>query len=584
MSRMKSLCFLVVAVGCTEPGESPPPNPPPPWGVPISGGNLIVTRDGAHAVIADPDRDRILGVELASGRVVAEIPLRPLDEPGRLIEDGAGRIHVALRRGGALVTLASATSTEPAQRRSVCAEPRGLAWDAAHDAIHVACATGELVSLSAAGGEPIRSLRLERDLRDVVVAGDRLIATRFRTAEVLTLDAQGAIVDRKAPPPVTRFASLPDLAQQPAQAIPAVAWRTIALPDGRLVISHQRQRPGKLETSDGGYGGGCDGGPVEAALSVVGQDGTITDSAPTVTGALPVDIAVDRTGTRLAIVVAGDESVQVVSTQALERPDRDECGFPHPGERQLRADLGAPTSVAWTPADELVVFYPELPAIVVEKQGIQRTIELPGPVGYDAGRALFHRQTPLRLACASCHPEGREDGLRWDFSLLGVRRTQSLGGHILQRAPYHWGGDMRDLSTLMDDVFGRRMAGGQLSASERRSLGPWLDRIPAPASAPAADADAAARGQALFDSVQTGCTTCHAGPLLTNNQLANVGTGGPIKVPSLVGVGARAPFMHTGCAATLADRFSDCGGNGHGTLDGLTPAQLSDLAVYLDSL
>ena len=94
---------------------------------------------------------------------------------------------------------------------------------------------------------------------------------------------------------------------------------------------------------------------------------------------------------------------------------------------------------------------------------------------------MFHEQTPSGLACASCHPEGRDDGLVWKFQELGPRRTQVLAGSILSRAPYHWTGDQADLPTLMDDVFAVRMAGAQPTNSQHRSLGPLLERIPAPA-------------------------------------------------------------------------------------------------------
>jgi hypothetical protein len=74
-------------------------------------------------------------------------------------------------------------------------------------------------------------------------------------------------------------------------------------------------------------------------------------------------------------------------------------------------------------------------------------------------------------------------------------------------------------------------------------------------------------------------------PLYTNNALVFVGTGGMFKVPSLVGVAARAPYMHDGCAATLRDRFGTCGGgDAHGRTSGLTEAQLADLAAFLESL
>ena len=71
----------------------------------VSGGTLRVLSDGQTAVAADPDRDRVYVVDLTARAVSATVPLEAGDEPGRVIEDAAGRVHVALRRGGAVVTL-----------------------------------------------------------------------------------------------------------------------------------------------------------------------------------------------------------------------------------------------------------------------------------------------------------------------------------------------------------------------------------------------------------------------------------------------------------------------------------------------
>ena len=120
------------------------------------------------------------------------------------------------------------------------------------------------------------------------------------------------------------------------------------------------------------------------------------------------------------------------------------------------------------------------------------------------------------------------------------RRTQNVSGHIMLRAPYHWTGDMKDIPTLMDNVFSGRMEGGETTRSQKMSLGPFLDRVSAPLAPPATDAAAVARGQALFESTDTACTGCHNGQLLTNLQKFDVGTGGVFKVPSLIGVGGRA--------------------------------------------
>jgi cytochrome c peroxidase len=98
------------------------------------------------------------------------------------------------------------------------------------------------------------------------------------------------------------------------------------------------------------------------------------------------------------------------------------------------------------------------------------------------------------------------------------------------------------------------------------------------------DANAVQRGSALFASGGTGCITCHSGPKFTNNQTMNVSTCGLFQVPPLVGVGWRAPFLHNGCAATLADRFGKCATTGHGNLSQLASGDVTDLVQYLESL
>jgi hypothetical protein len=555
--------------------------------VPISGGTMLISRDQKYAVIADPDRDRVLSVDLRDTTNVVEVPLNTNDEPGRLIEDGAGRIHVALRRGGALVTFTDPATLHLAYSRPVCGEPRGLAWDSATDLVHVACTSGELVSLPAAGGAETRHLLLDRDLRDVIVQGTSLVVTRFKNAELLTISATGAITSRVQPPTVPRGFGQPSPDGQPTNAIPTVAWRTIALADGRLVMSHQRQRSGPLHETMGGYGGDCGQGPVEDAITVVPQGGAPQAVNPIVHGALPVDVAVNGAGDTLAFLTVGNNAVHTMPVTNLTAPDEDPCGMGGGGGDNQGQDqmLGAPTSLGYA-SNDLVVYYPELPALVIQlATGATKTVTLPGEFGYDSGRALFHRQTPIELACASCHPEAREDGLVWQFDTEGLRRTQMLAGNILMRAPYHWTGDMSDLPTLMDKVFAERMSGPPPTDSEKRMLPMFLDRVPSPKPAPIADAAAVARGQALFESTDTGCTSCHSGPILSTRAIVNVGTQGNFKVPSLLGVGSRAPYMHDGCAATLTDRFGTCGGGDlHGHTSQLTVSQKADLVAFLSSL
>ena len=240
--------------------------------------------------------------------------------------------------------------------------------------------------------------------------------------------------------------------------------------------------------------------------------------------------------------------------------------------------------MAFDGQDDVVLQSRQPPALVVPRRDAH--IPLSSTSVVQVGQAIFHANTGAGIACASCHPEGGEDGRVWRFLELGPRRTQSLRGGISQTAPLHWDGDMRDLAQIAEEVFTNRMGGPSLSAPQTEALTRWIDGIPLlPTSLPA-DVEAVARGKLVFESGQTGCIACHNGPRLTNNLTADVGTGRPLQVPSLLGLGARAPYLHDGCAPTLSARFGGTcgGGDRHGVTSTLTTQQVADLQSYLESL
>ena len=109
----------------------------------ISGGTLMIARDGRTAVAADPDLDVIWFANIGTGTPLGSLALQPGDEPGRIAQDATGRIHIVLRRGGAIVTVNPTTRTL-IERRAVCPAPRGIAYMADTDSLYVACAGGDL--------------------------------------------------------------------------------------------------------------------------------------------------------------------------------------------------------------------------------------------------------------------------------------------------------------------------------------------------------------------------------------------------------------------------------------------------------
>jgi hypothetical protein len=198
------------------------------------------------------------------------------------------------------VTIAPASGVITA-RRAVCAAPRGLAYESATDLVHVACAGGEVVSFPAAGGAATRTVMLDRDLRDVVVDNGRLLVTRFRTAEIVTVGPDGKTMERTKPP---AFSSIQVRKGQPFT--PSVAWRAIESPSGGMIMVHQRGVDDVIAPSQGSYGGSvaCDA-IVHTAVTTM-QNGVVASGPPVAGMVLPVDIAVSRDGSRVAIVSAGN--------------------------------------------------------------------------------------------------------------------------------------------------------------------------------------------------------------------------------------------------------------------------------------
>ncbi|WP_438003770.1 cytochrome-c peroxidase [Sorangium sp. So ce321] len=564
--------------------------PPPP----ISGGTLLIARDGHTAVAADPDRDGVWVFDTDGGEPRA-IPLERGDEPGRVVEDGAGRVHVALRRAGELATI-DVGAAKVLDRRAVCPAPRGLAYDASLDAIHVACAGGELVTLPAQGGAALRKLRLDADLRDVLVEGDRLLVSRFRSAETLVVGPDGEVLSRRSLPSFTPKATNAGVAPEYR---PSVAWRMVALPGGGAAMVHQRALTSPVVLAPTGYYGGddCDGDILHGAVSVLPPASAAPgDGAELPTPALwklplPVDIAVAPDGKRAAVVSAGSYIIEFIDLDTITSEDASgTCRINKPVQHSSQ-----PIAVAFTARGVAVVQFREPARIeVLDIDGRDNyyafdrgDVGLPGDSVGDPGHALFHEPPSgsRGIACASCHPEAHEDGHTWRFDKLGLRRTQTVAGGVLETAPFHWSGDQSDLTHLMQEVFVSRMHGVRPLDREIELLARFLDSVPAFPASPPDDLATVRRGEALFHDPQVGCATCHAGPMLTNNRNEDVGFGEAFQVPSLIGVSARAPFMHDGCAKTLRDRFDPaCGGDRHGDVSALAPAQLDDLVAYLESL
>lgn len=542
------------------------PSPPPP----IQGGTLLVTEAG-QVIAADPDRDVVFVVDLDNERVTATIALEAGDQPGRMAETAMGTVHVVLRGSGAIATIDVASGRLVA-RTPVCPEPSGVAVDDVGN-VHVVCTTGELVTGMARDGT-LRTVHLGGDLRDVVVHDGDLYVSRFKTAEVLRLDVDGNEVEDIHVAPV----------QTPDVRVPRVAWRLRSTPGVGVHLLHQMHQSSSLVGAPNAYYGSTCMGPVATVLTTVA--GPHIGVSQVLPGTLVTDFVVSPEGSRVATAVTGNafdpfEALPDVIVSELSDVSQSFCNS---GIRELSwADSYEVTSIAHTPDGALLIQSREPAVVLYKTEDETRVIELSDDSRADTGLALFHADAGRGITCASCHPAGREDGHTWSFEIEGLRRTQSLAGTLAQTAPYHWDGLMEDFETLMHEVFTGRMGGAELTPAYRDVFSDWLLTLTPPPSR--ATSDASERGRVLFSSAEVGCADCHAGPALTNNDTVDVGTGAALQVPSLLGIGLRAPFMHDGCAPTLADRFDPaCGGDRHGDVTHLSAEEIADLVAYLETL
>lgn len=164
----------------------------------------IPTKDLAHVVRVEANA---LDEDPLTVRTMGDVALGKDVEPGRTIAD-ASRARIALRRGGAIATVDLPSLA--VEKTRVCAAPRGLAL--ANDMLHIGCASGELLTLSASTNQEIKHRFLEPDLQDVALFGESIVAST-KTA-ILVVDPDGKVTPREgsgSPRNATAFVSLAHL-------------------------------------------------------------------------------------------------------------------------------------------------------------------------------------------------------------------------------------------------------------------------------------------------------------------------------------------------------------------------------------
>ncbi len=225
------------------------------------------------------------------------------------------------------------------------------------------------------------------------------------------------------------------------------------------------------------------------------------------------------------------------------------------------------------------------------------------------------------LACAGCHPDGRDDGHVWFGSeLLGgeqdlareyPRHTPTLAGRVGAVGPYGWeGGEgtlperiltgfamhswSRGKSQTKRPDYATNHSGDRSShAQQAAALALFLREglVPPPIERRPLTA-VERRGKTLFESSETRCGDCHdPADGYSNRSIVtlDVTSYGPardtsaFRVPSLLFAGATAPYFHDGRFRSLGE-LVDGIGDGMGHTSQLSSEDRAALAGYLATI
>lgn len=200
-------------------------------------------------------------------------------------------------------------------------------------------------------------------------------------------------------------------------------------------------------------------------------------------------------------------------------------------------------------------------------------------------------------SCATCHPDGRMDGLNWDQANDGWGNPKNTKSLLLahQTPPSMVTGIRRDAETAVRAGI-RHILFEEPGPEVAEDMDIYLKSM-GPAVSPRQEDGAVRRGRELFSGRKAGCAECHPSPLYTDMQLHDMGTSTPVDssttrdghrvaqrsfdTPSLVEVWRTAPYLHDGRFADLKETISFLLERAGRTLD---EEELEDLLAFVRSL
>ena len=226
-----------------------------------------------------------------------------------------------------------------------------------------------------------------------------------------------------------------------------------------------------------------------------------------------------------------------------------------------------------------------------------RCIPLGATPGWDEvrrGEVLFHdARLCLRgwQSCASCHPDGRADGLNWDLLNDGEGNPKNTLSLLLShRTPPSMASGVRATAEKAVRSGIRNILMSERPEADAAAIDAWLKSlapVPSPLLVRGQLSPAARRGRRLFHSDRLGCAKCHPAPLYTNLKAYDVGSRGEaddrseFDTPTLIEAWRTSPYLHDGRYATIEELLTE---GKHGRAHELRPQELADLVQFVLSL
>lgn len=569
-------------------------------------GSAIATVGADQALVIDADSGDLVLVD-GAGKPKARLAIGATAD--QLVYDAtARRAYVAARGSDEIVAVDVGAKLTVARRWATPTEPYGVALTPDRATLLVTTvAARTLAAYDVATGAERWRRALAPEPRGVAISpdGSTAIVTSLTTGSVerieLATPQAGASVSL-APTAAAQFGGAAAVFGQlggdseagRSHARNAFAARFVG--HDLALVAHQTSTPlqdARFGENRGSYGGGFEP-PIKHAVTFIATDrrASRTVSAQ-IADHQPKAIAWDPTRDRAFIVGYGSDSLLVLGAASqvgvkLDRTvaiaDRESCG---PEGVAVGADgtawvfCAVSRKVVRVTMDDAGGATPQIAAEAVAPTRMSKQAH----EGFDLFRKGNDGRISSRgaMACSSCHPEAGSDGLSWRIETHELQ-TPFLAGRVMGTHPYKWDGGDRDLAISLTSTM-RRLGGGGLTPGQTKSLAAYLEALPKP-RVPARAPAAVARGKALFESDEVGCTTCHGGKLYTDNATHELGgTLAQSDTPSLVGLARSAPYYHDGSAATLEALLAERAAvHGMAGTVALTAAQRQDLIAYLETL